>query len=79
MLDKWGELYDEQDITYKEANTIMSGHLPGIKTYEVTQLMEDHEVSLDTIYSLRDLTRDQGEALVKRFNTSKRSASQVHL
>ncbi|DBA87964.1 TPA: hypothetical protein ACH3X1_004949 [Trebouxia sp. C0004] len=38
--------------------------------------MEDHGVSLDTIDGLKDLTRDQGEALVKRFMSNKRSASQ---
>ncbi|KAL0027788.1 hypothetical protein WJX77_005516 [Trebouxia sp. C0004] len=39
--------------------------------------MEDHGVSLDTIDGLKDLTRDQGEALVKRFMSNKRSASQM--
>ncbi|KAL0022698.1 hypothetical protein WJX77_003008 [Trebouxia sp. C0004] len=79
LLTKWGELYDEEDMTYKEANRIMTGHLPGIRWFEVTTLMEDHGVSIDTIYSLKDLTRDQGEALVKRFTDRKRTASQVFL
>ncbi|DBA91865.1 TPA: hypothetical protein ACH3X1_015999 [Trebouxia sp. C0004] len=77
LLTKWGELYDEEDMTYKEANRIMTGHLPGIRWFEVTTLMEDHGVSIDTIYSLKDLTRDQGEALVKRFTDRKRTASQI--
>ncbi|KAL0038502.1 hypothetical protein WJX77_008703 [Trebouxia sp. C0004] len=79
LLTKWGELYDEEDMTYKEANSIMTGHLPGIRCFEVTTLMEDHGVSIDTIYSLKDLTRDQGEALVKRFTDRKRTASQDKL
>ncbi|KAL0042007.1 hypothetical protein WJX77_000569 [Trebouxia sp. C0004] len=70
LLAKWGELYDEEDMTYKEANTIMTKNLLGIRCFEVTTLMEDHGVSLDTMCSLRDLTRDQGEALVKRFNAT---------
>ncbi|DBA94832.1 TPA: hypothetical protein ACH3X1_002373 [Trebouxia sp. C0004] len=57
-------------MTYKEANTIMTKNLLGIRCFEVTTLMEDHGVSLDTMCSLRDLTRDQGEALVKRFNAT---------
>ncbi|KAL0022550.1 hypothetical protein WJX77_002390 [Trebouxia sp. C0004] len=47
----------------------------GIRCYEVTQLMEDHKVSLDTIYSLRDLNRDQGEALMKRWRVAAATAA----
>ncbi|DBA82937.1 TPA: hypothetical protein ACH3X1_006720 [Trebouxia sp. C0004] len=57
-------------MTCKEVNTIMTKNLLGIRCYEVTTLMQDHGVSLDTLYSLRALTRDQGEALVKRFNAT---------
>ncbi|DBA94594.1 TPA: hypothetical protein ACH3X1_002176 [Trebouxia sp. C0004] len=55
----------------------MTKVLPGIRCFEVTTLMEDHVVSLkaDTIYSLKDLTRDQGEALVR----GSRATSDQHL
>ena len=65
-----------EEMSYEEGNKLMTEVFPGLKVYELNDLVDNHRVQTDTIINLRDLTRPQGLALVAKIK-AKRDAEEV--
>ncbi|KAL0033300.1 hypothetical protein WJX77_002388 [Trebouxia sp. C0004] len=80
LMDKFGELYDDQDTTYREANTITTKVLPGIRCFEIDNMDKGPWRQPRHHLWLEGPDRDPGEALVKRWIVAAAAASwQRHL
>ena len=63
-------------MAYDEGNKVMTEVFPGLKVYELNDLMDNYGVLMKTIGDLKDLTRPQGLALLAKIR-AKRVAEEV--